>query len=48
MYPPFTRTEEERRRWRLAAGIARAIFDDAGEANIWMATRSIYKSQLDT
>jgi hypothetical protein len=39
-------TEEERRRWRLAAGIAESVFGDA--PNRWAATRSIYKSEIDT
>jgi hypothetical protein len=45
-YPPFITTQDERRRWRLCAGIAESIFDDG--SNIWAATRSLYRSDLPT
>lgn len=46
LYPPYVVTAVERRRWRLASGIARAMFDD--EPNRWSATRSIYRSDVPT
>ena len=48
MYPPYVQSAQERRRWRLAEGIASEIFGDAGEAHVWMATRSIYRSEIET
>jgi hypothetical protein len=45
-YPPYVRTDEQRRRWELAAGIARLLFDV--EADVWVATRTIYRSPLPT
>jgi hypothetical protein len=47
-YPPYVASAEERRRWDLAEGIARGIFGDVDEANIWMATRSIYRGRTPT
>ena len=47
-YPPYVITEAERKRWDLAEGIARLIFDDAGEAQVWQATRSVYRSDIPT
>lgn len=47
-YPPYVITAEEKRRWDLAEGIARQIFGDVDEANVWTATRSIYRSETPT
>jgi len=47
-YPPYVVTEAERERWDLSEGIARLIFDDAGEAQVWQATRSIFRSDFPT
>lgn len=47
-YPPYISTEDERKRWDLAEGIARLIFDDAGETQVWQATRSIFRSDIPT
>lgn len=47
-YPPYVVTSEDQRRWDLAQGIARSIFEEDGPAAIWLATRSIYKSGLPT
>lgn len=48
IYPPYVSGEEQRRRWDLAAAIARRLFGEAGEAQVWMATRSIYRSEIET
>ena len=48
MYPPYVRTPEERRRWRLADAVARLIYEGTGEAMIWIATRAIYRSGIPT
>lgn len=47
-YPPYVRSEEQRRRWALSEAIARELFAGAGEAAVWMAARSIYMSPLKT
>lgn len=47
-YPPYVVTEDQRKRWDLAEGIARQIFGDAGEAQVWQATRSIYHGPFPT
>jgi hypothetical protein len=50
-YPPLVRSAAERRRWDLAQAIAEALFEDeAGTdpAAIWMATRSVYRSSIET
>ncbi len=47
-YPVYVVTSEERRRWDLAAGIARQLFGDVDEANVWVATRTIYRSETPT
>ena len=47
-YPPYVVTEDQCKRWDLAEGIARLIFDDAGEAQVWQATRSIYYGPIET
>ena len=48
MYPQYVRTPEERRRWRLADAVARLVYEGTGEAMIWMATRTIYRSGIPT
>ncbi len=48
MYPQYVRTPEERRRWRLADAVARLIYEGTGEATIWMAARTIYRSGIPT
>lgn len=45
-YPPYVATEEERRRWNLALGVARLLFDTAPD--VWQATRAIYRSPIET
>jgi hypothetical protein len=47
-YPPYVVTEAERRRFRLAWGIADRIFSEDGAAAVWQAARSIYQSDLPT
>lgn len=44
-YPPYVRSEQERRRWELATAIARRDFEGDGAAAIWMATRAIYNDR---
>ncbi len=48
IYPPYVVTSEERRRWDLAAGIARQLFGDVDEASVWMATRAIFRGGIPT
>ena len=49
-YPPYVRTEAERHRWdmasRMAAWVAGEIGGDA--ATVWLATRSLYRSDIPT
>lgn len=47
-YPPYVVGDEQRLRWDLCEAIARRIFGEDGEAQVWMATRSIYKSDIPT
>lgn len=42
-YPPYIRTRSERRRWDRAERRARELFGDVDEANVWMATRAIFR-----
>ncbi len=49
MDPQYVRTPAEaRRRWLLADAVARLVYEDTGEAMIWMATRTIYRSGIPT
>jgi hypothetical protein len=47
-YPPFVASEEERRRWDVAAAIARLLFGDVDEASVWYATRAYYRAPWPT
>jgi hypothetical protein len=47
-YPPQVRTDEEKRRWRLAWAIAAGLFDDAGPAAVLMAAGVIYRMEIPT
>jgi hypothetical protein len=47
-FPPEVRTEEERRRFRLAWGVAEQIFGEDGQPAVWQAARSIYRSDMPT
>lgn len=50
-YPPYVNTEEERRRWDLSKATARdlaANSDIDDPAFVWLATRSIYNSDIPT
>ena len=48
-YPPFVVTDDEKRRWDLAAGIAEEIFEAPDDpAAAWMATRALYRSSIPT
>ena len=56
LYPPYARTEEERRRWRVATRAVLTSYgfrpgeplDGLDRAVIWTAQRSIYGSELPT
>jgi hypothetical protein len=49
IYPPYVRSATEKRRWNLAAAIAKGLFADLGDpASLWMATRVIYRSDIPT
>jgi hypothetical protein len=44
-------SEEERRRWDLCAAVAELLFSDpeGGSAgDVWLATRSLYRSDIPT
>ena len=47
-FPPDVRTDEERRRFRLAWGVAEQILAEDGQAAVWQAAHSIYRSDLPT
>ncbi len=47
-YPPYITAAPAERRWDLALAIAREQFGDLDEAAVWMATRSIYRSEIPT
>ena len=47
-FPPDVRTDEERRRFRMAWGVADKIFGEDGPAAVWQAARSKYRSDLPT
>lgn len=47
-YPPYVVTDDDRTRWAEATRIARQLFGDVGEANVWSATRSIYHGPIPT
>jgi len=48
--PSYVVTEAERHRWDLAEQTARHVAEDTGgdEATVWLATRSLYKSDIPT
>jgi hypothetical protein len=51
VYPPWVTSAEERHRWDLCLAVARQLFLDpqAGSASdVWLATRSLYQSDLPT
>lgn len=49
-YPPYIVTPEQKRRWNLCAAIAERDFggEDGDPATAWMATRSLYQSDMPT
>jgi hypothetical protein len=49
-YPPYVTTEADRRRWDLSEQAARRVAANIGgdEATIWLATRSLYRSDIPT
>lgn len=47
-YPPFVCTEDERRRWDLAAQIVERVFGDLGPVGSQMATGAVYRSDWPT
>lgn len=48
-YPIYVNSDEERRRWDLAVGIAQELFGDIGDpSQVWMAARSIYQGPIPT
>jgi hypothetical protein len=47
VFPPFVVTEDDRRRWQLAEGVAARVFD--GEpAAAWQMARTLYRSDMPT
>ena len=46
-YPPYVGTDEQRKRWDFAAGIAEETFPDLPD-QAWQMTRSLYGSDLPT
>lgn len=49
-YPPYVLTPEQRRRWDAAEAAARRVAEEIGgnEETVWLATRSLYKSDIPT
>ena len=49
-YPPYVVTPEQKRRWDAALAAARNIAPAIGgnEQTVWLATRSLYKSDIPT
>jgi hypothetical protein len=51
VYPPYVASEEERRRWDLCAALAEQLFadpEDGSARDVWLATRSLYRSDIPT
>lgn len=51
VYPPWVHSEAERPRWDLCAAIAEQLFADGNDtlgSDLWLATRSLYQSDLPT
>lgn len=42
VFPPWVRTDAERRRFRLALGIARELMGEEDGPTVWQMTRCIY------
>lgn len=47
-YPPYVVTDEQKRRWAMAAEMAQGMFGDVDGANVWSATRAIYNGPWPT
>ena len=49
-YPPYVVTPEQQRRWDAAGAAARKVAEEIGgnETTVWLATRSLYKSDIPT
>lgn len=49
-YPPYVVTPEQKRRWDAASAAARNVAAGIGgnERTVWLATRSLYKSDIPT
>jgi hypothetical protein len=47
-FPPFVHGEADRLRFRASVAVARAIFGDDGEAQVWAASRVIFNSEIPT
>ena len=49
-YPPYVVTDEQKRRWNAAKAMARQLAEEIGgdETTVWLATRSLYKSDIPT
>jgi hypothetical protein len=49
-YPPYVSTESDRRRWDLCAAIATDLFGGVtgSSADVWAATRALYRSDIPT
>jgi hypothetical protein len=43
-------TDEQKRRWDFAEAMARKVAEEIGgdETTVWLATRSLYKSDIPT
>jgi hypothetical protein len=49
-YPPYVRTEAERHRWDMAGRWAVWVSEEIGgdATTVWLATRSLYRSDIPT
>ena len=47
-YPPYVTTQAERKRWDVSEALARELFGDVSEAQVWQATRSLYHGPIKT
>lgn len=48
-YPPYVKTDEERRRFDLARERAAELFDAPPDSEqVWMAARALYRSDIPT
>jgi hypothetical protein len=49
-YPTYVKTEAERHRWDMASQMAARVAEEIGgdATTVWLATRSLYRSDIPT